>query len=66
MDDTDRTDLILGLAILVLFYTLHETGVLGVCLLSGIVRFLLGPSFPHQSLRIRPGKEDDPRWIRTR
>jgi hypothetical protein len=66
MDDVDRTDLILGLAILVLFFTLHETGVLGVCLLSGIVGFLLGRSFPHESLRIRPGKEDDPRWIRTR
>ncbi len=43
-----------------------KTGVLGVCLLSGIVGFLLGRSFPHESLRIRPGKEDDPRWIRTR
>ena len=66
MDDTDRTDLILGLVILVLFFTLHVTGVLGVCLLSGIVGFLLGRSFPHESLLIRPGKEDDPRWIRTR
>ena len=66
MDDTDRTDLILGLAILVLFFTLHVTGVLGVCLLSGIVGFLLGRSFPHESLLIRSGKEDDPRWIRTR
>ncbi len=66
MDDFDRTDLILGLAILVLFFTLHETGVPGVCLLSGIVGFLLGRGFPHESLRIRPGKEDDPRWIRTR
>ena len=66
MDDTDRTDLILGLAILVLFFTLHVTGVLGLCLLSGIVGFLLGRSFPHESLLIRPGKEDDPRWIRTR
>ena len=66
MDDIDRTDLILGLAILVLLFTLHETGVLGLCLLSGIVAFLLGWSFPHESLRIRPGKEDDPRWIRTR
>jgi hypothetical protein len=26
----------------------------------------LGRGFPHESLRIRPGKEDDPRWIRTR
>ena len=66
MDDIDRTDLILGLAILVPFFTLHVTGVLGVCLLSGIVGFLLGRSFPHANLRIRPGKEDDPRWIRTR
>ena len=66
MDDIDRTDLILGLAILVLFFTLHEIGVLGVFLLSGIVGFLLGRSFPHESLLIRPGKEDDPRWIRTR
>ncbi len=66
MDEIDRTDLILGVAILVLFFTLHVTGVLGVCLLSGIVGFLLGRSFPHESLLIRPGKEDDPRWIRTR
>ncbi len=66
MDEIDRTDLILGVAILVLFFTLHETGVLGFCLLSGIVGFLLGRSFPHESLLIRPGKEDDPRWIRTR
>ena len=66
MDEIDRTDLILGVAILVLFFTLHETGVLGFCLLSGIVGFLLGRSFPHESLLIRPGKEDDPRWIRTK
>jgi len=41
MDDFDRIDLILGLAILVLFSTLPQTGTLGLCLLSGIVGFLL-------------------------
>ncbi len=66
MDDTDRTDLILGLAILVLFFTLPQTGALGLCLLSGIVGFLLGRGFPHESLRIQPGKDVDPRWIRYR
>lgn len=66
MDEFDRMDWIFTLAMLVLFFTLHKTGTLGLCLLGGVIGFLLGRLFPHESIRIQPGKEDDPRWIKNK